>query len=425
MSLPCRWKQPGARAARAPSIKFFPVMPSATAASDEVTYVSLVKNGEIYLVHHLGLAIAILKDELPSVCLQESCNLSIHPFISAHVDHVPVDGVEVNVTSGSSTSAVSTPTHHVRKKKKRRKGWDKFNTHLPSSCTYDYYFEASADTDTLEESHSKRAPSGWDKQNVRTQFFDISSSMSENGQCADHAGQGTSGESPDNLDPGSNAQTCFVPDRIPSTVGGPGDATPPSSFLYLPGVDVPCVTHRTMDRICNDFRGGVPVPGFRDIATSEAYTETTAPCFHMDSPFIKDLQARIESFQRTLALERSRYEAIVRDVVNTAAEKNALLSTVEDLRASAESSFADSLSLEVQLGEQEEKLEKLKNYKEFLLRTLFFQSGDESKLAELAEEVALVTHERDRAYEERATLSLTVVELDKRLKQRDAEYASL
>ena len=78
----------------------------------------------------------------------------------------------------------------------------------------------------------------------------------------------------------------------------------------------------------------------------------------------------------------------------------------------------------MQLGEQKEKLEKLKNYKEFLLRTLVrFQSGDES--AELAEEVALVTHERDRAYEERATLSLTVVELDKRLKQRDAEYASL
>ena len=140
-------------------------------------------------------------------------------------------------------------------------------------------------------------------------------------------------------------------------LGGPGDATPPSNLPYLPYVDVPCVTHQTLDRICNDFRGSAP--GVRGITTSDAYTETTAPCFHMDSPYIVDLQSRIESWKFTLESERSRYDAIVRDVCIAAAEKSALRSRVSEL--------------EEQLGEQEEKLEKLVSYKRFLLKTIAHQ----------------------------------------------------
>ena len=146
--------------------------------------------------------------------------------------------------------------------------------------------------------------------------------------------------------------------------------------------------------------------------TVDASTATTEACFHLDSPYIQDLQGRCRDMKSSLVDTRRLYQAILLDFENQ--RKATIQARIELESTTAELSRANQLT------------DSLK----YALRTTTAGSLDVSHqelqsnfedvtqaLERVSDEVAVLTCERDEACKEQQSLAVTVVELHKRIAQ--------
>ena len=235
-------------------------------SSEETTFITVVRGPEVILIHRYDIAIAILTGEIPSPTSQspETDSCIQHPLPQPpwwwNEDAVIFTDSPA-LSDESSIQCFDGRKVRKRAPKKKRKP------------------KGSGTSEESPEDLLERLPcdrnTGWSRLNPSS--IHVSGSVAQNQS--------------------SSAEHFFI-----GELGGPGDATPPSvdpvsgsnlSNLYT---DAPCVTHRTMDRICNDFLQDLRPPSTMSAQAPEFIPDTQRK-LELAQESIRELLLQIQKLQ--------------------------------------------------------------------------------------------------------------------------------